>query len=93
MINMKLNNTAFGLASGIIWGLCVFVATIWTMLKGGGHTLVLLEQFYIGYSISWGGAFIGLIWSFVNGFIWGWLFSWLYNCFAKSSEKKEAPTE
>ena len=88
---MKLHNTAFGLASGILTGLCIFVCTIWAMLKGGGNTLVLLEQFYVGYAINWLGAVIGLVWGFVSGFITGWLFAWLYNCFTvcKKEEKPE----
>lgn len=87
---MKLHNTAFGLASGILTGLCIFICTVWAMLKGGGNTLVLLEQFYVGYAISWLGAVIGLVWGFVSGFIIGWLFSWLYNCFA-ACKKEEKP--
>ena len=90
---MKLHNTAFGLASGILWGLCVFIITIWVMFKGGGYTLILLEQFYIGYAVSWLGAFIGLVYGFVNGFICGWLFAWLYNSFSKGARKKEEKRE
>lgn len=80
---MKLHNGAFGLALGILWGLCIFVCTVWVMLKGGGNTLALLEQFYISYSISWAGAFIGLAWGVVSGFICGWVFALLYNCFSR----------
>ncbi len=91
---MKLHNTAFGLASGILTGLCMFVFTIWAMIKGGGNTLVLLEQFYIGYSVTWLGAFIGLAWGFISGFIVGWLFSWLYNIFTgKCCEESKEKTE
>ncbi len=84
---MKLDKKAFGLACGIIWGLTVLVATYWVMTRGGGHTLVLLQQFYFGYKISWWGAIIGLAYGFVNGFICGWIFAWLYNRFAKSKEE------
>ncbi len=87
---MKLHKTAFGLASGILTGLCIFICTIWAMLKGGGNTLILMNQFYIGYSISWIGAIIGLAWGFVSGFITSWLFAWLYNCFA-ACKKEERP--
>ena len=92
---MKLHNTAFGFASGILWGLCVVVSTVWIILKGGGQTLALLEQFYIGYTVSWLGAFIGLVYGFVNGFICGWLFAWLYNIFAagKCCEESKEKTE
>jgi len=85
---MKLDKKAFALAIGIIWGLTVLVATFWVMARGGGHTLVLLQQFYFGYSVNYWGAFIGLIYGFVNGFICGWIFAWLYNRFVKAPEEK-----
>ena len=81
---MKLNKNAFGLAAGILWGVCIFLATIWVMYRGGGATFGKLDQFYIGYEISWLGAFIGLIYGFVEGYIFGWLFAWLNNKFVKS---------
>ena len=89
---MKLDNKAFALASGIVWGLIVLIMTIWVMLKDGGNTLALLEQFYFGYSVSYIGAFIGLFWGFIDGFIGGWIFAWLYNCFAGSEEQKVSIT-
>jgi len=91
---MKLHKPAFGLATGIVMGLCIFICTVWVMLKGGGNTFVLLEQFYVGYSISWAGAFIGLGWGFVSGFIGGWVFALLYNIFAgKCCEEAKERTE
>jgi hypothetical protein len=81
---MRLNKKALGLASGILWGLVILVSTLWVMLKGGGETLVLLQQFYFGYNITLPGAIIGAIWGFVDGFICGWIFAWLYNRFVKS---------
>lgn len=84
---MKLDKKALALTSGIIWGLMVLVMTLWVIWRGGGTTLVLLQQFYFGYSISYLGAIIGLIYGFVNGFICGWIFAWLYNCFVKSPEE------
>ena len=77
---MNLNTKAFALTSGIIWGLVVFVATIWLIIAGTqGHTIQLLRHIYIGYSFSIVGAFIGLIWGFVDGLIIGYVFAWLYN--------------
>jgi hypothetical protein len=84
---MKLDKKAFALAGGITWGLIILVMTFWVMCRGGGHTLVLVEQFYLGYAISYLGAIIGLIYGFVNGFIVGWIFACLYNCFVKSPEE------
>jgi len=80
---MKLNKRGFALANGILWAIVIFVATIYVMLKGGGNTLVLLQQFFWGYAVSWAGAFLGLIYGFVWGFIYGWLFSAFYNRFTK----------
>jgi len=85
---MKLSKKALALASGILWGAIVFLATIYVILKGGGHTLVLIQQFYWGYNISWGGAFLGLIYGFIDGFICGWIFALLYNAFL-GGEKEE----
>ena len=82
---MQLNKTALGLSLGLLWGLGLFVITVWVTLGGGGDHLLLLSRFYIGYSISYVGAFVGLIYGFVEGFIGGWLLAWLYNRFAASN--------
>lgn len=78
---MKLSKKALALASGILWGVVVFLATIYVMIKGGGNTLVLLQQFFWGYNISFGGAILGLIYGFIYGFIGGWIWGLLYNAF------------
>jgi hypothetical protein len=79
---MKLNQRAFALSAGIIWGVSVFVATIWLVIIGSaGTTIALLHKFYLGYSVSFVGAFIGLIWGFIDGLIIGFIFAWIYNLF------------
>jgi hypothetical protein len=79
---MKLNPRAFALSAGILWGLSVFVITIWLVIIGSaGTTLALLHKFYLGYSVSIAGAFIGLIWGFIDGLIVGFIFAWIYNLF------------
>lgn len=81
---MKLSIKALGLTSGILWGLTVFITTLWIIvIDSPGNTLGLLHKFYFGYSVSWAGAFIGLIWGFVDGFICGSIFAWLYNLLVK----------
>jgi hypothetical protein len=80
---MKLSKKAFATANGILWALAVFGSTIYVLLKGGGNTLVLLQQFFWGYSVSFPGAILGLIYGFVWGFIFGWLIAALYNRFVK----------
>ena len=81
---MQLNKTSLGLAFGVISGIAIFLATVWTAWRGGGDHLSLLNQFYIGYHVTYVGAFVGLVYGFVGGFVGGWLLAWLYNSFAAS---------
>ena len=69
---MKLSVKAFALTSGILWGAAVFLATVWLLAVGSeGGTISLLRNFYLGYSFSTLGAFVGLVWGFVDGAIGG----------------------
>jgi len=80
---MKLNVRALGLAGGIVWGLAIFLLTYWFLLFGyGGTMLAKLSNVYLGYSVTWYGAFVGLIWGFIDGFIGCAVLAWLYNKFA-----------
>jgi len=80
---MKLNVKALGLAAGILWGLAIFLLTYWFLLRGfEGKTLARLSNVYLGYSVTWYGGFVGLVWGFVDGFIGGALLAWLYNRFS-----------
>ncbi|OGK09164.1 MAG: hypothetical protein A2Y63_06270 [Candidatus Riflebacteria bacterium RBG_13_59_9] len=82
---MKLNALAFGLAFGILWAVAMFLMTLCAMWWGCGREFILLmASFYGGLTVSWGGAFIGLIWGFVDGFICLWIFALLYNAFVKT---------
>ncbi len=82
---MEINKIALGLAAGIVWGMGIFVATVWVRVAGGGETLALLGRFYLWYTPSYLGAFVGLVWGFIDGFIGGWLVAFLYNAFARRS--------
>lgn len=79
---MKLNQKAFGLACGVLWGCAVFLMTLWVYYAGTGSHLYLLSKFYLGYSITPLGAFVGMAWGFVDAFVGGWILAWLYNRFA-----------
>jgi hypothetical protein len=77
---MKLNARAFALSAGIIWGVIIFLVTNINLLRGGkGEFLSHLSQIYVGYSCSFGGSLIGLIWGFVTMFVAAWVFAFLYN--------------
>lgn len=80
----KLHVTAFALACGCTWGLAVFLLALLAMWWGWGDSwLNLLADVYRGVEASLAGAFIGLVWAFVDGFIGALIFVLLYNYFAK----------
>lgn len=80
---MRLNIKALALTSGIMWGGAVCLATLWLLALGyQGELIRVLDHFYLGYGFSVPGAFIGLVWGFVDGAICGALFAWIYNRFA-----------
>ncbi len=80
----RLDKSAFGIAVGSVSGLLVFLATVWLVVKGGdvvGSNLSLLGQYFLGYTVTVKGAFIGLGYALVWGFLFGWLFAYLRNLF------------
>jgi hypothetical protein len=81
---MPLNVKAFTLTCGLLWGLCIFFLT-WWLIVFGGETVVLesLGDFYLGYSVTPSGSFIGLVYGMIDGALAGLIFSWLYNVFAR----------
>ena len=83
---MKLNAKALGFAGGIVWGLSIFLLTWWFLIFGyPGRILEKLSGVYLGYSVTWYGSLIGLIWGFIDGFIACFVLAWLYNKFSKST--------
>jgi len=88
---MRLDATANGIVFGAIFGLVIFIATIWLVIKGGpvvGPNLSLLGQFYIGYDVSVVGSLIGFIYGFITGFIVGYFFAVVYNFVVDLRSKK-----
>lgn len=78
-----LKKNAFGLACGLVSGLALFLLTNYvTLLHHGGETLIKLNHFYWGYSITFAGSLLGLIYAFIDGYITGWLIALFYNLFS-----------
>jgi hypothetical protein len=78
----RIDKFAFATAVGSVCGLAVFIMTLWLVLKGGevvGPNLQLLGQYFIGYTVTVKGAFIGMVYSFLWSFMLGWLFAYLRN--------------
>ncbi len=82
---MKLKPLALGVASGILWGGCIFLTTLLSVYAGYGTAFLeaLPQSFYPGYKITLAGSFIGLGYGFIDGFVCGLIFAWLYNKVAK----------
>ena len=67
---------ALGVAVGGLLGIGLFFATAMLLLEGGtdvGSHLSLLGNFFIGYEVSWTGAFIALLEGAIGGFLFGYL--------------------
>lgn len=82
---MYLNAIVTGLVVGIVFGLGIFFATNFLVLKGGevvGPHLALLGQYFIGYRVSFLGSLIGLAYGLVIGFGIGYGVAFLYNWIA-----------
>ncbi len=74
----------------VIGGLGLFLITAWLLVKGGqnvGAHLNLLGQYLIGYSVTWTGSLIGLIYGTLIGGIVGWSIGKLYNLIAQARQR------
>jgi hypothetical protein len=79
---LRLNGRAWGIAMGLLFGLGLFVATNFLVLKGGpqvGPHLSLLGVYLPGYSVSFWGSVIGFVYLFVIGYGVGRLIGNVYN--------------
>ena len=60
----------------------MLAATVILLLKGGsrvGPNLVLMAQYFPGYSVTWFGSIIGAVYGLVVGFLLGFLLAALRN--------------
>ena len=86
---LRLNAKALGLVLGVLFGLAIFIATNWLVLKSGkpvGPHLRLLNQYFIGYRVSFLGSIIGFGYGFAVGTLSGALIGWIYNKIAAFRE-------
>ncbi|MGH7808499.1 MAG: hypothetical protein ACRENT_10455, partial [Thermodesulfobacteriota bacterium] len=78
----RMDKLAFATAVGSVCGSVIFISTLWLIAVGDKvleQSLRLLGQYFLGYTVSLQGAFIGAGYSFLWGFIFGWLFAYLRN--------------
>ena len=77
-----LHKRALGVAIGTVTGLGLWIVTLALVIKGGypvGPRLALVGQYFPGYSVTFAGSFVGLLWGFVTGFLVGGFFALLHN--------------
>jgi len=90
---ISLNGHVLGIVLGIIGGLVIFVATNWLVIKGGpvvGPHLGLLSQYFIGYSVTFVGSLVGVLYMFLIGYISGFLIAFIYNLVVLIKGQKNA---
>ena len=78
----RIHAGVLALVCAILGGGGLFIMTIWLLIKGGprvGEHLSLLGQYFYGYSVTWPGSLVGLVWGSVVGGLIGWTIGQVYN--------------
>lgn len=78
----KIHSGVLAITCAVIGGLGLFILTVWLLIKDGpqvGLHLQLLRHYFIGYSVTWLGSVIGLLYGAVVGGIVGWSIGRIYN--------------
>ncbi len=86
----RIKADALALVCGLIGGAGLFTMTAWLVIKDGpqaGQHLQLLSNFFMGYSVTWAGALIGLVYGAVTGGLIGWVVGRIYNSVMNARQK------
>ena len=78
----RLQAGMLAIVFGLVSGTGLMVATLWLVIRGGsrvGQHLVLLNNYFPGYRVSWTGSVVGFFYAAAIGAIVGWLIGRLYN--------------
>jgi hypothetical protein len=78
----RIDGVALGAALSLVSALYVFLPTLWLLVTGTQRLdpgLYLLSQYFIGYTVSWRGAVVGLLYGAILGFVFGWSLACLRN--------------
>ena len=77
---MKINEKNLAIAGGLSWGLWLFVLTILSTATGYASAFLQpIISVYPGYTITYVGSIIGLIWGFIDAGIGLYVLAWIYN--------------
>ncbi|HSK18811.1 MAG TPA: hypothetical protein VK912_06705 [Longimicrobiales bacterium] len=78
---LRINARAWGISTGLLLGLGVFLATNLLVVRGGvnvGQHLQLLGIYFPGYTVTFVGSLIGFVYAFVVGYGVGRIIGWIY---------------
>jgi hypothetical protein len=81
----RLRSSVMAITFGLAGATGMFVATALLLVRGGedvGAHLVLLNNYFPGYSVSWLGGLIGSFYGALVGGTSGWILSRVYNYIA-----------
>ena len=79
---LRINGRAWGISTGMLLGLGLFLATNALVIKGGpnvGQHLQLLSVYFPGYTVTFVGSLIGFVYAFVLGYGLGRVIGTIYN--------------
>jgi hypothetical protein len=79
---VRLRSRVMAVVFAMVGGAGLFLATAWLLVRRGtdvGLHLSLLNNYFPGYSVTWPGAFIGLLYGALVGAVIGWSLAWVYN--------------
>ena len=77
---MKLNTLKLALSAAIVSAVTMFLFPLYGVYFGKGlRALAVMNGVFPGYTASWQGAVLGLVYGFVSCFIYVGVFAWIYN--------------
>ncbi|MEP6957803.1 MAG: hypothetical protein ABI980_03665 [Nitrospirota bacterium] len=86
----RIRADALALVCAMIGGAGIFAMTVWLVIKDGpqvGRHLQLLSNYFVGYSVTWPGAFVGLLYGALTGGVIGWAIARIYNAVVAASRR------
>ena len=82
LLFIPIDKRAFGVAIGAASAVLVLAVTLAVIAGGDADMkkgLMLLANYFSGYSVSMIGALVGALWAFAVGFVTGWLIAFTRN--------------
>lgn len=91
---VKIQTSVLAVVCAIIGGGGLFVMTLWLLIKDGenvGLHLNLLGHYFWGYSVTWGGSLLGLLWGALAGGVAGLIIGQIYNSIVRIRHRSAPP--